>query len=185
MHAPCKAAGVVRHIVCLNLPHTAWSTAFSSLQSPVQVAQVKLAAGQSEADACEAVRGALEAAGVTVRSVALEHDPIQDAGRLRTAYVRLPPPPLPWAQWAQNNGGNGGGGGNDSAQVRLLAAALLWPVIVSHSYCASLMQPWVKQEKHACRQDTHAHSKRHAGQSSVSVLVASRSPSHLFEGRSC
>lgn len=71
--------------------------------------------GQNEADACEAVRGAVEAAGVTVRSVALEHDPIhnQGAGRLRTAYVRLPPPALPWAQWAQN----GSAGGNEGAQV--------------------------------------------------------------------
>ena len=98
-----------------------------NLQPPAQVTQVKLAAGQSEADACEAVRGALEAAGVTVRSVALEHDPVQGAGRLRTAYVRLPPPPLPWAQWERNNGGGngGGGGGTDGAQVRLLDAVPL------------------------------------------------------------
>ena len=84
---------------------------------------MKLAAGQTEADVCEAVRAAIEAAGVAVRSVALEQDPNpnQGAGRLRTAYVRLPPPALSWAQWTQN----GNGGGNGGAQVRWLAATPL------------------------------------------------------------
>ena len=128
---------------------------------PVQVTQVKLAAGQSEADACEALRGALEAAGVTVRSVALEHDPIQGSGRLRTAYVRLPPPPLPWAQWAQNNGGGngGGGGGNDGAQVRYLAAAPVCEYLLAHAIFfpdAGLGQ--------ASRQRMHAHSDQLAAQ---------------------
>ncbi|KAK9845951.1 hypothetical protein WJX81_006763 [Elliptochloris bilobata] len=80
----------------------------------LKVTQVKLLAGQSEASSCEALRAAIEAAGVVVRSVALEHDanPGQGTGRLRTAYVRLPPPPLPWAQ----NGSGSGGGSSNNAQ---------------------------------------------------------------------
>ena len=82
---------------------------------------MKLAPGQSEQGACTAVGTALEAAGVAVRSVALEPADGQDSGRLRTAYVRLPPPPLPWKQ--HGNGGGGSGAGNSNG-TQVTACAL-------------------------------------------------------------
>jgi hypothetical protein len=83
------------------------------------VGQVKLVPGQSDAAGCEALRGALDAAGAGVRSVALEPAaPGAAAPGLRTAYVRLLPPPLPWAA-GQSGGGSGGSNGSQARPAPL------------------------------------------------------------------